>query len=102
SDAPIVDANPLLGIEIAMTRRTKGGLVVGPQERIDVMQAIRAYTADAAYASFEEHIKGSIEPGKLADLVVLNGDILQTPAEEIRSLAVDVTVVDGNVVYSRE
>jgi predicted amidohydrolase YtcJ len=101
SDAPIVTVNPLMSIEMAVTRRTKGGRVLGPEQCIDVMQAIRACTVDAAYAGFEEQIKGSIEPGKLADLVVLNGDILATPAEELRDLKVDLTMLDGNVVYRR-
>jgi predicted amidohydrolase YtcJ len=65
------------------------------------MQAIRAHTIDAAYAGFEEAIKGSIEPGRLADLVVLSGDIMAAPAEEIRNLTVDVTMLDGNIVYER-
>jgi predicted amidohydrolase YtcJ len=101
SDAPIVSPDPLMSIEMAVTRRTKGGRVLGPDERVDLMQAIRAHTIDAAYAGFEEGIKGSIEPGRLADLVVLSGDIMAAPAEEIRNLMVDVTMLDGNIVYER-
>ncbi len=101
SDAPVVSPDPMVSIEMAVTRRTKGGRTLGPEQRVSPMQAIRAHTIDAAYASFEEGIKGSIEPGKLADLVVLNGDVLTTPAEEIRTLQVDLTMVDGNFVYQR-
>jgi predicted amidohydrolase YtcJ len=101
SDAPIVTANPLMSIEIAVTRRTKGGHVLGSEQSIDVMQAIRACTIDAAYTGFEENIKGSIEPGKLADLVVLSGDILAIPPDQIHDLKADMTILDGNVVYQR-
>jgi hypothetical protein len=101
SDAPIVSPDPLMSIEMAVTRRTKGGQVLGPDERVSVMQALRAHTIDAAYAGFEEGSKGSIEPGKLADLAVLSGDLLATPAEELRHLKVDMTVLDGNVVYEK-
>ena len=66
---------------------------------VSVLQAIRAYTLSGAYASFEEGIKGSIEVGKLADLVVLSRDILKISPEKILETKVDLTLVDGNVVY---
>ena len=59
------------------------------------------YTYNGAYASLEEKIKGSIEPGKLADLVILSGNILDTPVEELKSLKADMTVIDGQIVYER-
>ena len=65
------------------------------------MDAIRMYTYNGAYASLEEKIKGSIEPGKLADLVILSGNILDTPVEELKSLKADMTVIDGQIVYER-
>ena len=65
------------------------------------MNAIRMYTYNGAYASLEEKIKGSIEPGKLADLVILSGNILDTPVEELKSLKADMTVIDGQIVYER-
>ena len=68
---------------------------------VSVLQAIRAYTLSGAYASFEEGIKGSIEVGKLADLVVLSRDILKISPEKILETKVDLTMVDGNVVYER-
>jgi predicted amidohydrolase YtcJ len=73
--------------------------VLNPDERLSVMEAIRVYTYNGAYAHFEESRKGSIEEGKLADLAVLSKDILDTPPEEIRHLTVDMTVVDGRVVH---
>ena len=65
------------------------------------MDAIRMYTYNGAYASLEENIKGSIEPGKLADLVVLSENILETPVEKIKSVKADMTVIDGEIVYER-
>jgi len=73
--------------------------VLNPDERLTVMEALRIYTYNGAYAHFEETAKGSIEEGKLADVAVLSRDILTAPAEEIRHIDVDMTVVDGNVVH---
>jgi hypothetical protein len=101
SDAPVIDPNPLTGIYFAVTRKTPTGQTIAPHEAVSVMQAIRAYTLNGAYASFEEKIKGSLEPGKLADLVVLSEDILKAPPEKILGIKVDLTMVDGKVVYQR-
>jgi predicted amidohydrolase YtcJ len=105
SDMPIVTSNPMVGIDCLVNRRLDpkpGGRVLNPAERLPVLQAIRVYTYNGAYAHFEERLKGSIEPGKLADLAVLSRDILSTPAEEIRDITVDMTVVDGKVVHERQ
>lgn len=101
SDAPVIDPNPLTGIYFAVTRKTPSGQTIAPHEAVSVLQAIRAYTLSGAYASFEENIKGSIEPGKLADLVVLSDDILKISPEKLLQTKVDLTMVDGNVVYER-
>ena len=101
SDAPVIDPNPLTGIYFAVTRKTPTGQTIAPQEAVSVMQAIRAYTLNGAYASFEEGIKGSIEPGKLADLVVLSDDILKIPPKKNLGIKVDLTMVDGKVAYQR-
>ncbi len=102
SDFPIVDANPMLGIHAAVTRCTRekrydGGFI--PFEKISVEDAVNCYTINAAYASFEEDIKGSIEPGKLADFVILDRDIFSIPQDEIKDTKVVATIIDGNVVY---
>lgn len=85
-----------------MTRRTLDGKHPDgwiPQERIGVAEAIAAYTLCGAYASFEEKQKGSIEPGKAADLVALSEDILEIAAERINQVQVVLTIFDGKVVY---
>ena len=66
------------------------------------MQALRMFTCHGAYASFEENIKGSVEPGKLADLAVVSGNLIETPREKIKELKVDMTIIGGEVVYERE
>jgi len=102
SDAPVIDPNPMHGIYFATTRKTPSGQAIAPEEAVGLLQAIRAYTAYGAYASFEENLKGSIEIGKLADLVVLSRNILQIPREEILKIKVDLTMIDGQVVFNRE
>ena len=87
-----------------MTRRTlddknPDGWI--PEQKITVEEAIRAYTVNNAYAAFEEKYKGSIEAGKLADLVVLNEDILTIDPVKIKDVKVDMTVFDGKVIYKR-
>jgi predicted amidohydrolase YtcJ len=101
SDAPVTDHRPLFGIEQAMTRATSGGEVCGASERVDLRTAIRLYTINAAYAAFDERKKGSLEPGKLADLVLLDADLTRVPATEIRDVPVAMTVSGGRVVYER-
>jgi hypothetical protein len=71
-------------------------------QKISVTEALKLYTINAAYQSFDEDMLGSIEVGKLADMVVLGEDILTVPAEMIIDIPVDMTIVDGGVVYTRE
>jgi predicted amidohydrolase YtcJ len=101
SDAPVTRQAPLLGIEQALTRATMDGQVCGPDERVDLTAAIRMHTINGAFASFEESLKGSLEPGKLADLVVLADDLSRVPVTEIRQVPVAMTVSGGRVVYER-
>jgi predicted amidohydrolase YtcJ len=100
SDSPITIVDPLHGIYSAVTRMSKSGEVIGARQRVTIEEAIKAYTWNGAYASFEETIKGSIEAGKLADLVVLNESILHCEPERIRELKVELTILDGKVVYA--
>ncbi len=102
SDLPVVPCNPLPAIYTAVTRRTESGQDIGPKQKVTVKEAVRAYTFSGAYASFEENVKGSIEVGKLADLVVLSDDILRVEPEKIKDLHVDLTMVDGQFRYRKD
>jgi predicted amidohydrolase YtcJ len=93
--------NPLLGIYEAVTRKELSGFVIAPGEKISVPEALKMYTLMGAYASGEEAVKGSILPGKLADLVVLDKDITGCDPEEIKDASVVMTVIDGKVVWER-
>jgi predicted amidohydrolase YtcJ len=99
SDVPVETADPFVGIQAAVTRRSDRGEVLTPDERLTVEEAIRAYTIDAAYAGFEERHKGSLEPGKWADFIVLSQDPTSIPPSDIRKTTVLLTVVGGREVY---
>jgi hypothetical protein len=89
--------NPLYGIMGSVVRKTDAGHALGEAEAVTVMEALRAYTRTSAYSLFEEDRRGSIEPGKLADLIVLDRDILAVKPEEIKDLAVLLTTKNGQV-----
>jgi predicted amidohydrolase YtcJ len=91
-----------MALHALVNRTTKGGNPIGRSQRVSVLEALRLYTVNAAYQQFDEGRLGSIEEGKLADMVVLGRDILTVPPEEIIDIPVDVTIVDGRVVYRRE
>ncbi|MFZ2285717.1 MAG: amidohydrolase [Bacteroidales bacterium] len=104
SDWFVAPATPLEGIYGAVTRRTLDGKNPDgwvPEQKITVEEALRAYTINAAYASFEEKIKGTLEPGKLADFVVLDRDITAIDPSEIRGVKVEQTWVGGRKVFDR-
>ena len=101
NDYAVTDYGPMVQIYEAVVRKTMTGQLVSPEESIGVMDAIRVYTWNGAYIGKEEDIKGSIEPGKLADMVVLDRDILTVPQEEIKDIQVLTTIVDGKIVYQR-
>jgi predicted amidohydrolase YtcJ len=101
SEYPI---NPMLGLHAAVTRQTLSGQPAAgwfPEQRISIEDAIRAYTYNTAYANFEEKIKGSIEAGKLADIVVLSKNLLRVAPKEFLSTEVLYTIVGGRVVYQK-
>jgi predicted amidohydrolase YtcJ len=104
TDWYVAPLNPLLGIYAAVTRRTlddknPDGWV--PEQKISVQEAIRCYTINSAYAAFEENIKGSIEVGKLADMVVLSENILLIDPVRIKDVEVVMTIFDGNIIYQK-
>ena len=102
SDFPGETLNPFYGIYAAVTRQDPQGNPPGgwyPEQRLTLEEALRGYTIEGAYAEFEEKDKGSIEPGKLADLTVISEDITKLPPREILSTHVLKTFIGGNVVY---
>ncbi|MCZ6835750.1 MAG: amidohydrolase [Planctomycetota bacterium] len=101
TDAPVEDIDPIASYYATVTRRTKDGSVFFPDQCMSRMEALKSYTINCAYAAFEEDIKGSLTPGKLADLVVLSKDILTCPADEIRDAQVLYTIVGGKIVYRK-
>jgi hypothetical protein len=100
SDAPVAAPDPLKGIYAAVTRLAGTGQVVTPGEAISPLDALKLYTVNAAYSCFREKQTGSVTKGKWADLVVLNGDPLTVKPEELKYLKVEMTLLNGEVVYS--
>jgi predicted amidohydrolase YtcJ len=96
----VVPFDPLLGIQSLVTRETLAAGVVGPDERVSRAEALWMYTQAGAYLTFEEHLKGSFEVGKLADLVVLDGDPLTCPESEIKDIPVVATLLGGRPTFS--
>jgi len=99
SDSPVVPSNPLMGIYAAVTRKVEDGRSLSQHERISPLEALKMYTVGGAHASCEERVKGSILPGKLADLVVLNDDPLEIAPEELRGLKVIRTIINGRIMW---
>jgi predicted amidohydrolase YtcJ len=102
TDVPVEDVDPLLSFHAAVSRRLADGSVFFGEQRMTREEALRSYTIDAARAAFEEHSKGSLTPGKLADIVVLSHDILTIPEEQIPDAQVVQTIVGGKIVYDRD
>ena len=92
---------PMVGLYTAVTRKGRSGRVYGAEEAIPIQDAIRMYTANGPYLTFEEHLKGTLEPGKLADMIVLDTDPLTSPPEALLKTRVDLTILGGKVVYER-
>ena len=86
---------------VAVTRKNRAGKVYGAHQRLSRHEALRCVTNWPAYLSFEEGLKGSLEPGKLADLVVLDRDYFTCPEDEIKDIRVLKTMLDGKIVYAR-
>ncbi len=99
SDSPVAGNEPLTGICAAVTRQAADGRVVAPDERVTPAQAIAMYTIHAAYASFDEQVKGSVTPGKLADLALLSDDPTRVAPERIREIKVMMTMIGGEIVF---
>lgn len=103
SDFPVEHPNPLYGFYAAITRQDHEGLPPRgwhPEQRMERFEALKAFTVWAAYAAFEENLRGSIEEGKLADIVVLSNDIMKCEPNEILTTTVEYTIVGGEIVYA--
>jgi len=100
TDAPVEDVDPIESYYATVTRRLKDGSVFFGDQKMTRVEALKSYTINGAYAAFEENIKGSLKPGKLADVTVLSKDILTVPDDEIRSAKVLYTIVGGKVLYT--
>ncbi len=101
NDTPVTPVDPLLLVWCSVNRLTRAGKVLGPAERIPVVPALRAVTSEAAWQNGEDAVKGSIEPGKVADFVVLEENPLKVTPDRLRQLNVLETIVGGETVYRR-
>ena len=102
ADWPVCSANPMEGIHVCVNRTSETGQDLSKNQAISVMDALRVYTWNGAYITHEEDIKGSIEPGKYADMVILDKDILNCNPNEIAKIKVITTIIDGKVVYEKK
>ncbi len=101
TDAPVEDVNPIACYYATVSRKTWEGSLFYPDQRMSRMEALRSYTINGAFASFQEDILGSLTPGKLADIAVLSKDIMTVPEEEIPTAEVLYTIVGGKIVYQK-
>jgi len=102
TDAPVEDVDPIQNFHAAVTRQRADGTSFYPEQCMTREEALRSLTLDCAYAAFEEADKGSLTPGKLADITVLSQDIMSVPAEKIPETEVVYTIVGGHVSWTAE
>ena len=102
TDTPVEDVDPIMSFYGSVSRKTKEGKVFLPEQRVTREEGLRAYTINNAFAAFEEKVKGSLTPGKYADIVILSKDIMSIPEDEIPTARVDVTILGGKVKYERK
>jgi predicted amidohydrolase YtcJ len=101
TDAPVEDVSPIASFYATVTRKLKDGRVFYPDQRMSRVEALKSYTTNAAYAAFEEGSKGTLKPGKYADLVVLSKDIMTVPDDQIPTTEILYTIVGGKVRYKK-
>jgi predicted amidohydrolase YtcJ len=101
TDAPVEDVDPIANYYATVSRKLKDGTVFFPDQRMSRMEALKSYTINGAYAGFEEENRGSLKPGKYADITVLSKDILKVPEDEIPTARVAYTIVGGKILYKR-
>jgi hypothetical protein len=101
TDAPVVPTNAMVGLQTMLTRRDVNGQEIWPEEAISLDDALRAYTVNGAYASFEETIKGTLKPGMIGDVTVYETDLRAVAPSELAQVQIDYTIADGRLVYER-
>jgi predicted amidohydrolase YtcJ len=102
TDAPVETLNPIDSFYASVTRRMANGEPFIPEQAMTRAEALRTYTRDAAWAGFEEDLKGTLTPGKLADIVLLSDDLLTAPEDQLRQVRVDLTIVGGRIAYQAD
>jgi predicted amidohydrolase YtcJ len=102
TDTPVEDINPIASFHASVTRQTARGDLFYPEQRMTREEALRSYTLANAFAAFAEDVKGSITPGKLADIVILSRDIMTVPDDDIPGAQVDYTILGGRVAFRRD
>lgn len=102
TDCPVEDVDPIANFYASVTRKLNNGKEFYPDQKLNRDQALRCYTLNCAYSAFEEDIKGSITPGKLADITVLSKDIMTIPEDEILETEVVYTIIGGEIIYKKE
>jgi predicted amidohydrolase YtcJ len=100
TDAPVEDVDPMPSLFASVTRQLGEDVTFFPEQCMTREEALRSYTIDCAYAAFEENLKGSLVPGKLADIVVLSQDLLNCSADDILKTKVEMTIVGGEIKYT--
>ncbi len=101
TDPPVEDINPMISFHCTITRQLPDGSLFFPEQSLTREQALRSYTINNAYAAFEDHIKGSLEPGKLADITVLSKDIMTIPEDEILTTEIVYTIIGGKIKFQK-
>jgi hypothetical protein len=101
TDAPVASHEPFPTIATAVGRRTRAGTPIGADQAIEIDEAIRAYTLEAARSFFAEARIGSLEPGKLADVVVVDGNPFEAPIDRLEGMTAALTILGGEIVFDR-
>lgn len=102
SDLPVVNGNPFEGIYGMVTRKTENGVVLGEEHAVSVEEALKAFTLDAAYSSYEEDILGSIKVNKLADMIMLSDNPFSIDPEKLKDIVVEMTIMGGKIIFTKE
>ncbi len=102
SDCPVITSSVILGIYSLMSRKTKAGIAISPEEKLSLTDALKMYTKNASYAAFQENETGTLEIGKKGDLTVLPVDFMNFTEDQVKEASVDMTIIDGKVVYKNK